>query len=384
MKRKRLFSLLGSICLVLALVALLLPACAKEAPTPTVPTPTPTVPTPTPEEPILLRWTSHAGKVAAYNEAGTWVMREFERLSGGRVKVEYYYAGTLASAKEACTAIRTGVADCGKIDFTHSPGQLPLMMVTALPAIVMDTWCGVMAVGELCEMAEVKAELDDENLVYYGSSCLPNMHIISKKPIRTLEDFKGLMIAARGGEHALVAKFGASPVSIPSIEVYEALQRGTVDACVCNPAWADTYNYWEVAKYWTKFPFGGSIQFQCINRDTWNKLPADLQELLMGLRAEQAKAFYLIYEVHGDQLVAWEEEILPNCEIIEPPAEDIAEFVKEANEVVWSKWVEDTSAKGLAAQKVLDKWLELNKKYQAQPRPSPDELPKYKVEWPLD
>lgn len=379
MKGKRLSKILVGFCLVLIL-ALALPlasACAKPAPTPT---PTPTA---APQEPILLRWTSHAGKVAAYNEAGTWVMREFEKRSGGRVTLEFYYAGTLASAKEALTAVRTGVADCGIVDHAHSPAELPLMMVATQPGIVMDTWSGVLATGELVEMPEIKAELDAKNLVYYGSNCLPNMHIISKKPIRTLDDFKGLMIGARGGEHALVAKFGASPLSIPSIEVYEALQRGTVDANINNPAWADTYNYWEVAKYWTKFPVGGSLQPQFMNKDTWNKLPADLQELLKGLQAEQAKAFYLLYEVSGDG-VAWEKEILPNCEIIEPSSEDIAEFVRGAEEVVWNKWVEENSAKGLPAQKVLDKWLELNKKYQAQTHPSPDELSKYKIKWPMD
>ena len=53
----------------------------------------------------------------------------------------------------------------------------------------------------------------------------------SKKPIRTLADFKGKNPSSgnQDGEHT-VGKFGAAGVPIPYTEVLPALQRGTIDA----------------------------------------------------------------------------------------------------------------------------------------------------------
>ena len=62
-------------------------------------------------------------------------------------------------------------------------------------------------------------------------------------------------------------------------------------------------------------------------------------------------------------------------------AEDKAELVNAAEEVVWAKWVEEINDRGLPGQKVLDKYVELNKKYQGMSYPAESELSDYKVEW---
>ena len=132
----------------------------------------------------------------------------------------------------------------------------------------------------------------------------------------------------------LLSKLGVPAINIVSTEVYEALKRGTVDGNVNNPEWARVYNFHEASKYWYDMPVGGFIFFSIINKDFFNKLPADLQKLLMSLRDQQAEANYMIYDVASDERARG--IMYKTLEVIKPPQADIDQFLKIAKETVWT------------------------------------------------
>lgn len=362
--KRRLSVLIVCICFIMVFVTLLLPACAKEEPAaPAAPA------TPIPAEVQILKMADwHPANIPAVNSA-FWVFRELERRSGGRIQWEYYYSGTLAGGKEMASAVRTGVADAAPFVPGYTPGEWPLCDVTFNPAITLDSWSGIMAQIELVETTpEVQAEFDANNAVYIGGTGNPNYNIISDKPIRTLEDLKGLKIVASGASQILLAEFGATPVNMVSTEVFQAIQRGTVNGNVNNPEYARVYNFFDVAPYWYNIPFGGQPFFTIMNKDTYNGLPQDLQDLLMDLRDNQAEANYMIYDVAAEVMVAWL-KIQEKCEVIDPTPADVELFLKTAEETVWIEWVTNVEDSGLPGQMVMDKWRALNAKYQAMDRP---------------
>jgi TRAP-type C4-dicarboxylate transport system substrate-binding protein len=107
------------------------------------------------------------------------------------------------------------------------------------------------------------------------------VHLISKKPIRTMDDLKGLKVRSFGAIYPkILQKLGAVPVNIPFHEVYEGLQRGTVDAALTSYGAAFAYKNFEVAKYLSDISFGADAVYATyINLDLYNSWPQNLKNL---------------------------------------------------------------------------------------------------------
>jgi TRAP-type C4-dicarboxylate transport system substrate-binding protein len=364
MKEKRGFRM-ASVYIILILLVTTLSACAsKEEPAKTA--------APTAQAPakvITIRMaTWHPAKIPAVN-AGFWTVREFARRSMGRVKVEEFFSGTLAGGKEILQACGKGVVDACLWVPPYNPGMGPLAEIGYVPAVVGSTWSGIMAFNRCyAEFPEIEKEFTSNNVVYLGGTGNPRCNIISTKPIRSLDDLKGLKINAGGSQQVLLSKFGVPAISIVSTEVYEALKRGTVDGNVNNPEWARVYNFHEASKYWYDIPVGGFIFFSIMNKDFFNKLPADLQKLLLSLRDPQAEANYMIYDVASDQRARG--IMYKTLEVIKPPQADIDQFLKIAKETVWTDWIKEIEKRGLPGQKLFDRWLYWNDYYSKQEHPT--------------
>ena len=109
----------------------------------------------------------------------------------------------------------------------------------------------------------------------------PNqVHMVSK-PVRTLEDFKGMVIRGTGpvmGE--MISLFGATPSAIQVTELYSSLERKVVDGTFFSLSGAISYKLGEVVRYTTicnSFVGSGAVT---INQDVWNSLPPDIQKII--------------------------------------------------------------------------------------------------------
>ncbi len=364
MKAKRLFRM-ASVYLILILVVTALAACTSQQEPAKTTAPT----TQAPAQVITLRMaTWHPAKIPAVN-AGFWIIRELERRSGGRIKVEEFYSGTLAGGKEILQACGKGVVDACLWVPPYNPGLGPLAEIGYVPAVVGSTWSGIMAFNRCyAEFPEMEKEFTANNVVYLGGTGNPRCNIISTKPIRSLKDLKGLKINAGGAQQVLLSKLGVPAISIVSTEVYEALKRGTVDGNVNNPEWARVYNFHEASKYWYDIPVGGFIFLSIMNKDFFNKLPADLQKLLLSLRDPQAEANYMIYDKASDERARG--IMYKTLEVIKPPQAEIDQFLKIAKETVWTDWIKEIEKKGLPGQKLFDRWLYWNDHYSKQEHPT--------------
>jgi hypothetical protein len=91
-------------------------------------------------KPITLKMTvwTPAPELNVYSRANSLLVREVEKRSGGRLKIEYYWSGSLLPAKETVSGLKTGVADLGFVHSGYEPGKLPLSTVASLPAISHD------------------------------------------------------------------------------------------------------------------------------------------------------------------------------------------------------------------------------------------------------
>ncbi len=112
-----------------------------------------------------------------------------------------------------------------------------------------------------------------------------------KKPVKTLEDFKGLKIRTVGEYGEVLTKLGASAVSLPAGELYTALERGVLDAADMSfPAVDRGIGLHEVCKYML-FPgvhqTSGPLE-TLVNKDKWDSLPSDLKAIVKAALSEVA------------------------------------------------------------------------------------------------
>ena len=115
-----------------------------------------------------------------------------------------------------------------------------------------------------------------------------------REEINSLADLQGLKMRTPGFAGEVMADIGVAVTNIPPGELYTALERGTIDALEwVGPALDLPMGFHQIAEYY----YGGwqepSAELQwLINKDAWNELPEDLQEVL---RVAMRTAAYDMY-----------------------------------------------------------------------------------------
>jgi TRAP-type C4-dicarboxylate transport system substrate-binding protein len=118
----------------------------------------------------------------------------------------------------------------------------------------------------------------------------------SRKPIRTIEDFKGLKVVVFGPiDQALIKAVGAAPVAIMVDQVSDALQKGIVDAAGNPVSTSVRFKVYEGAKYYVRLKepaIGQDPGFSItMNLDTWKKLSPEQQKIFTEVRDLYSEKF---------------------------------------------------------------------------------------------
>ena len=102
------------------------------------------------------------------------------------------------------------------------------------------------------------------------------------KPVRTIEDFKGMKIRTpSAAQTAQLEALGASPIDMPVTQIYNNLDRGVIDAAMIPMSAALDFKLLEVAKYFTiEAPLGRSPFLVAMSQSRYQKLPANLKKVI--------------------------------------------------------------------------------------------------------
>lgn len=204
--------------------------------------------------------------------------------SGGRLEIKVYGAGELVPAMEVFDTVSQGTAEMGHCAAYYWKGKIPASpFFTAVPfglnAQEMNGWFYYGGAIELWHELYKPFGM----LAYPGGSTGVQMAGWFNKEINTVEDIKGLKMRIPGMAGEVWKRVGGVPVTLPGGEIFTSLQTGAIDAT----EWVGPYNdlafgLHQAAKYYY-YPGwhepGAMLEFQ-INENHYNKLPADLQELL--------------------------------------------------------------------------------------------------------
>ena len=204
-----------------------------------------------------------------------------EKRSNGRIQFELTSLPELGlSGAETIRVLKNGIVDVTETYGGYVAGELPLIEILELPGIFPNPETAKKAI---LAWKSTEAKILDEkaNAVLLAMAVYPDQAFFSKKPLRKLEDFKGVKTRVHSvALSALVAGLGGEPLTIPFAETYTALERGTLDAAISGTKPGYGLRWYEVAKYLV-----GPISMRphvalAINKNTWKRLPPDLQQIM--------------------------------------------------------------------------------------------------------
>ena len=217
-----------------------------------------------------------------------------EERSGGRIKVQYFAGGSLLKAPAIYKGVESGIADIGYSHVYYTPGRMPVTEGLGLPLGYPSAWTCSQVVNDFYRIYKPKEWNKVKLLVLHGAA--PSL-VISKKPVRKLEDLKGLTIRAPGVAGDIIKALGGTPAPTPMMEVYDALAKGVNDGVYTPYETLKTFRFAEVVGYTTiSWQVGNTYPFFLImNKNKYNSLPRDLQILVEELAGEYQEKYALVW-----------------------------------------------------------------------------------------
>lgn len=301
-------------------------------------------------KPIELKYAGFAPPVHPQNTQAVNWCKEVEKRTNGRVKITFFGSGTLLGGPAMYEGIISGVADIGVTVLAYTQGRFPLISGLDLPLGYPNAIVATKVANDVARKFKPK-ELADTHLLYLHA--MGTGSILSNKPVRRMEDLKGMRIRGTGNSAKIVKALGGTPVAIPMPETYNAIFKGIVDGAINTSEVLLSFKLGEVIKYITKCPGIGytTVSWAGMNLQKWNALPKDIQEIITEVSQEYE-------DIHAKtwskmEAAGWDMAQKLNKEIIELSSEEDARWVKAVNPLI-KKYLETTQAKGLPGKEFLE------------------------------
>ena len=222
--------------------------------------------------------------------------KEVGKRTNGEVMVEYYPGQTLTKARQVYDGVGEGLSDVGFSVLAYTRGRFPVMAAVDLPLGYTSGTVATKVINAVYNKFKPKELMDTQ--VMYLHAHGPGLIHTKSKPVRKIEDMKGLKFRGHGTSALVVKALGGTPVPKPMPETYQMLQKGVVDGAVypfeANKGW----KLGEVTRYCTA-DFSAAYTtsfFVVMNKDKWNSISAANRKIIEQINMEWA-------DKHGE---AWD------------------------------------------------------------------------------
>ena len=280
--------------------------------------------------------------------------QEVEKRTGGEVTVQYFPGQTLTEADQVYDGVVNGISDVGQALFAYTRGRFPVMEVVDLPLGYPSGKVATAVVNEVYRELKPK-ELDDVKVLYLHAHG-PGLVHSKDRPIRTMEDMKGLKFRATGLSAKVVQALGGTPVAMPMPETYQSLAKGVVDGALYPMESNKGWKLAEVTRHMTEnFSMAYTSSFFVVmNKQKWAALSPAAQKAIEEVSAEWV----------GKTAEAWDESdregraffLERKNEIVPLAAEESGRW-KAAVKPILDGYVTDAAAKGLDGKAALETTL---------------------------
>jgi TRAP-type transport system periplasmic protein len=220
-------------------------------------------------------------------EGSAWVMRmrgidrEIRDKSGNRLGFQIYAGGIAGDELDVLKKIRIGQIHCAAFSGVGFGQILPMVRVLDLPFLFSNE-------KEVDRVHRDLRPFFTEEFRKKGFELLAwaevgNVHLLSKKPIRTVRDLSGLKVWTWSGDPIAKETFvamGVNPIPLAVTDVTTALNTGMIDTVYAPPLGALALQWQNYLDNLMALPLAHSTGAILVSSGYFNKLPEDLAELL--------------------------------------------------------------------------------------------------------
>ncbi len=312
----------------------------------------------------VIKW-----KVQGFVPAGMLYHETLERLaakvkeaSGGRLVFEVFPAGALVPPFEGLKAASDGVYQANYGYSAQWVGKIPVApLFTSVPGgfnpLGMQMWLDEGGGAKIWQ--EVYDEAGFNVKVLVAAPIAMEDFMWAKKPLKKIDDFKGIKMRMMPLMGDVLQKHGMSVIFVPAGEIMPNLQRGVLDAAEYSiPAFDKTLGIWEVCKY-VMVP---GIHQPCsqtellVNKQAYAALPEDLKEALNLAVAQSRLDEWLWMESKNIEAIDFFKKNGITFVTLDP--ETMETFVKWAED-----YLDERAAKDKTFAKVWNSQKEFGKKW---------------------
>ncbi len=275
-----------------------------------------------------------------------------EKMSNGRLKITIDSKNKHKAALGIFDMVRAGQYDMGHSASYYWKGKdANTLFFTTMPfGMTAPEQYGWFYYGGGMEL--MKEVYDKHGILSFpGGNTGNQMGGWFQKEINSVEDLQGLKMRIPGFAGEVLAKLGAKPTNIPAGELYTALERRTIDALEwVGPSLDLRMGFHKIAPYYYTGWHEPATELQfMINKKSWDKLPADLQEILrVAMRTAAYDMYSQSYHESGENWAKMKAEY-PDIKVKTFPKEVIAAMRKANDELI-----AEAAAKDPMAKKIID------------------------------
>ena len=285
-------------------------------------------------------------------ELGTFFQKAFAEKTGGKHKVDLFPNGQLGSEENTVSNAQMGLLDFSILAINNITPFSPSVGVLTLPYVILSAEdAKKLVTGEVGKELTANTVRDAGIRIvgwtFTGFRVLTN----SKRPVKTLEDLKGLKIRVPKNEIMIASyqAWGINPTPMAWSETFTALQQGVVDG-QDNPyftVYAMKFN--EVQKYITNIRYVFSLEPIIVSEAIFKKQPADVQKAILDAGAEATEHSYKFLQDGEDKI---KKDLVAKGMEIDEPADGEKQWISKATTEVWPKFY-----KSIGGKDKLDKVL---------------------------
>jgi TRAP-type C4-dicarboxylate transport system substrate-binding protein len=217
---------------------------------------------------------------------------QIDKRTNGALKAAVYPGSSLMKVNAQFSAMRKGALDMSLVPISYSGGEVPELNIGLMPALVPSYEAG--AQWKNAEAGKLLTKVLEEKGIVMVSWVWQAGGVASRnKPLVTPDDAKGLKV--RGGSREMdmmLKQAGASVISLPSNEIYAAMQTGAMDAAMTSSTSFISFKLEEIAKHLTTGrdkTYWFMLEPLIMSKEIFDSLPKQQKDVIMETGAEMEK-----------------------------------------------------------------------------------------------
>jgi TRAP-type C4-dicarboxylate transport system substrate-binding protein len=283
------------------------------------------------------------------------------------------YAGSLYNFKNTLEGVQNGLADVGWVGTLWEPIKMPLMNVSFYAPFVTGDLQTLNSIGQQLhkDVPAMHKAWDKYNQVYLGIQVADTYNLFTKFPVKTVADLKGKKMYGPDALAGWLQGTGAVAVNGGLPTYYNGVKTGVAEGGITITTGMFPFKLHEVGKYITVVDLGGPISGAItMNKDTWNSLPAYMQDIFKKLGTEYSA---MQSKIVGQKAGLFKKLMAKQGAIVTTLPD--AERRKWANAMpnIAKEWVDAQEAKGVPARQVMKTFMSSARAAGAKPLRSWDE-----------